>query len=211
LFNFSHLAHQTYLTQPNLIQSLKELNFECSRLGDVQEDLKEIEPILRNTDMLSFDLSAIRMSDSPAHADGSPHGLYGEQACAIARYAGISNTLSSFGLYELNPLLDPTKQSTKLAAHLVWHFLQGFANRKAEHPLQHPKNFIRYMVSLQANDYEIVFWKSKTNDRWWMELPTFNNRTLLEKRFIPCSHKDYITASQDEIPLRWLNALHRMH
>ncbi len=210
LFNFSHLAHQTYLTQPDLLTAMKELSFECQRLGEVQNDIKEVEPTLRNSDMLSFDMKAVRMSDAPAHIDGSPHGLYGEQACTIARYAGISNQLSSFGLFELNPAYDNNRQSTKLAAHIVWHFLQGLAKRKNEHPEQHPKNFLKYMVTLQANEYEIIFWKSKTNGRWWMELPIFDNKKYLEKRFLPCSENDYLIACRDEIPPRWLNGIHRM-
>ena len=46
-----------------------------------------------------------------------------------------------------------------------------------------------------------TFLQSKRTGRWWMQLPN--------KKFIPCSYKDYVTASQNEIPERWLRAQER--
>ncbi|MEY4098666.1 MAG: hypothetical protein RL170_1510, partial [Bacteroidota bacterium] len=37
--------------------------------------------------------------------------------------------------------------------------------------------------------------------RWWMQ--THNNQ------WAPCSYKDYLVASNNEIPERWLRALER--
>ncbi|MBD0279751.1 MAG: arginase, partial [Flavisolibacter sp.] len=38
--------------------------------------------------------------------------------------------------------------------------------------------------------------QSKRTGRWWMQLP--------DKQYIACSHNDYLQASQNEIPERWL-------
>ncbi len=67
--------------------------FDVSRLGHIQSKLEEAEPILRNADILSFDISAIRQSDAPACATTTPNGLYGEEACQVMRYAGMSDKL----------------------------------------------------------------------------------------------------------------------
>lgn len=211
VFNFSHLGHQTYLTDPELLKVLNDMHFECMRLGDIQEDIRNAEPLLRNADLLTMDMDVIRSSDHSAHTSGNPHGLYGEQACALARYAGISDTVSSFGLYNYQPRLDTRHRSAQLAAHLIWHFMQGFYYRKPDHPAQNPKNYIKYLVSLKDHDYEITFWKHKLTDRWWYELPQITENIFHKMRFVPCSYNEYLTACQDEIPERWLKGIERLY
>ena len=49
--------------------------------------------------------------------------------------------------------------------------------------------------------FMIIFLQSKKTGRWWMQLPN--------KKFIACSYKDYVQASQNEIPERWLRAQER--
>jgi len=43
--------------------------------------------------------------------------------------------------------------------------------------------------------------QSKKTNRWWMQMP--------DKNFIACSYKDYVSASTNDIPERWLRALER--
>jgi hypothetical protein len=50
-------------------------------------------------------------------------------------------------------------------------------------------------------EVETVFLQSKKTGRWWMQLP--------DKKFIACSYKDYLLASSNEIPERWLRAQER--
>ena len=51
------------------------------------------------------------------------------------------------------------------------------------------------------NEVESVFLQSKKTGRWWMQLPN--------KKIIPCSYNDYVQASRNEIPERWLRAQER--
>ena len=41
-----------------------------------------MEPVIRQTNLLSFDVCAIKHSDAPANGE-SPNGLTGEEACTL--------------------------------------------------------------------------------------------------------------------------------
>ena len=125
LFNFAQIGYQKYLTDPQSVETLTKLKFDTHRLGFCQNNIDQLEPIIRDADLLSFDLSAIRWSDFTAHSEPTPHGFYGEQACQIMRYAGWSDRLSSVGIYEFNPSHDDLTQSAQLVAQMVWHFVEG--------------------------------------------------------------------------------------
>ena len=209
LFSANHLGHQIFYNDPKHIDVLESLNYDVLRLGDVKQDIFEIEPILRNADMLSFDLSALRSSDAPANALTSPNGLSGEEACQLCRFAGFSNKMSSFGLYEFNPHLDQNNQGAKQASQMVWYFIEGFANRREnDYPSENNAQFTKYFVKLESSDYEIVFWKSSLSNKWWMEVP---QEGIEHNKYIPCSYKDYENAMQDELPDKWMKVYARLN
>ncbi|MFT4969775.1 MAG: formiminoglutamase [Chitinophagales bacterium] len=209
LFSASHLGHQLFYNDPRSIDVLETLNYDVLRLGEVKKDIFEMEPILRNADMLSFDLSALRSSDAPANALTSPNGLSGEEACQLCRFAGYSNKISSFGLYEFNPYFDQNNQGAKQASQMIWYFIEGFANRKEnDYPSENNDQFIKYYVKLESSDYEIVFWKSNFSNKWWMEVPQKN---IKHNKFIPCSYKDYENAMRDELPDKWMKVYAKLN
>ncbi|MGD9494073.1 MAG: formimidoylglutamase, partial [Bacteroidales bacterium] len=122
LFNYSNLGYQTYLVEQDAIALMKKLFFDSTRLGQAKSDMTETEPLIRNADLLSFDMSAIRMSDCPAASFPSPNGFNGEDACQIMRYAGLSEKLSSAGIFELCPANDRDGMSAHLAAQMLCIF-----------------------------------------------------------------------------------------
>ncbi|MFQ3575012.1 MAG: arginase family protein [Cytophagales bacterium] len=77
LFHFANLAYQSYLNDPSLIDVLERLYFENIRLGLLRENIKEVEPIIRMADLMSFDISAVKMQDAPGHPSVRPFGLTG--------------------------------------------------------------------------------------------------------------------------------------
>lgn len=207
LFNLSLLGYQTYFVDQKSIEIIEKLKFDAHRLGKLKEKLEEVEPLVRTADMLSFDISAIRHSDAAANAYSSPNGFYGEDACQIARYAGMSDNLTSIGFYEMNPKLDVQNQSAMLMSQMIWYFADGYANRKNDLPLSDKSNFIKYTTSLKNNQYQLVYYKSKKSNRWWMEVPISSQNSKYEKHhLIPCSYHDYETACNDELPDRWWQA-----
>ncbi|MCB0446836.1 MAG: formimidoylglutamase, partial [Gelidibacter sp.] len=105
LFNYTNVGYQTYLVDPESIKLMDRLYFDTYRIGKVRTNLENVEPLTRNADMITVDISAIKHADAPANPNASPNGFYGEEVCQIMRYAGISDKLSSIGFYELNPSL----------------------------------------------------------------------------------------------------------
>ncbi len=211
LFNFSNLGYQTYFTGVENVALMKKLHFEANRLGQVQTDIQETEPIVRNADLLSVDISAVRQSDAPGHARPSPNGFYGEELCQILLYAGLSDKCSGLGLYEYNPLFDRNAQTAQLYAQSLWYFFEGVGQRKMDLPLSNPNNYITYRVAFEQQDQEITFIKSMKSDRWWMKLPTDGTRNrYMSQHLLPCSYRDYQMACNNEVPERWWNAVHKM-
>jgi arginase family enzyme len=212
LFNFTNIGYQTYFVDQAAIDLMHNLFFDIYRLGVLHSDITMVEPLVRNADLFSFDMSAIRQSDAPGNANATPNGFYGEEACQMARYAGMSDKITSAGFFEMNPALDRNGQTAHLLAQMIWYFIDGFYHRQDDHPSASIDNYIRYNV--QVTDFEdgIVFYKSKTTDRWWMELKCADNiREKYRRHYIvPCSGADYQTALADEIPDRWWQAYQKL-
>ena len=205
LFNYSNIGYQTYLVDQASLQMMNKLYFDVYRLGTVRDKIEEAEPIIRQADMLSFDMTAIKHSDAPANPNASPNGFYAEEACQMMRYAGMNDKLSSIGIYEINPAFDESGKTSHLAAQMIWCFMDGFYNRKNDFPNRTSPDYTRFHVILQDDKYEINFYKSKKSDRWWMEIPYPPHKDLKFERhtLIPCSYKDYELATNNEIPDRW--------
>jgi len=212
LFNYTNIGYQTYLVDQKAIDLMSKLFFDTYRLGNIRENIEESEPYIRNCDMLSFDITAIRMSDAPGNAYALPNGFYGEEACQIARYAGFSDKLTSIGFYEYNPQLDNRYQTAALISQIIWYFIDGFYNRKNDFPHIQKDDYLKYRVSVDDNKQEIVFYKSKKSDRWWMEVPCPTDLKSNYQRhyLVPCSYKDYLSALKEEMPNRWWQVFQKL-
>ncbi|MGE0567784.1 MAG: formimidoylglutamase [Bacteroidia bacterium] len=204
LFNYSNIGYQTYLVDAEGLGMMERLFFDVYRLGQIRDKIEDSEPIIRQADMLSFDMSVIKHSDSPAYPNPSPNGLYSEEVCQMMRYAGMSDKLSSIGFYEMNPVFDERGQSAHLLAQMIWCFIDGYYSRKNDYPSRTNQEYLRFHVVLE-DKYEINFYKSRKSDRWWMEVPYPPHKGVQFERhtLIPCSQKDYDLAMKSEIPDRW--------
>lgn len=212
LFNFSNLAYQTYFTSQESLRVMDKLYFDVHRLGEISGQVSVAEPVIRNANMMSIDVGAIRSSDAVGNANASPNGLYGEEACQIARYAGFNDKLSSIGFYEFNPAYDNNGQTATLVAQMIWYFIDGFYNRKKDFPLNPKSQYLIYKTSLKHEDHEVIFVKSKKSDRWWMQVPYPSGGSANERfHLVPCRYDDYQTAVSGEMPDLWWRTYQKLN
>lgn len=211
LFNYSNLGFQTHHVLENEIELLRKMYFDVYRLGEVQTGLETVEPVVRNADLLSVDLTSIRSSDFPSNTLNEPNGFYGEQICAISRYAGLSDKLTSFGIYNTD-VVASDERSANLIAQMLWYFIWGVFKRKKDYPFADKSEYTKYTVTLGGGKYDVVFYKSPRSDRWWMEVPYPSQRgKKYERHFmVPCTYDDYLRACEDEIPDRWWQTFQKL-
>ena len=202
LLNFTNIGCQSYFTNETEILLLDEQLHDVLRLGVAQEDISITEPLLRDADIVSLNIGAVKQSDAPAHFDPSPNGFFSNEACQLSWYAGMSDKVSAFGIFDVNPLFDNNNQTSHLAAQIIWYFIEGFYNRKQEYPVTNIQNHKKYIVYLDEIKRELIFFQSQITMRWWIEVPC-KNIGKLKNIYIACTENDYKKASHQEIPDRW--------
>ena len=206
--HYINIGYQTYLNDQQVINRFLKRRSELVRIGDVRQAIYLTEPLFRDSDATVFDISAVRQSDAPGTMSPSPNGFYGEEICLLARYAGISDKLKVFGLFDVNPEFDMRSQTSGLAAQILWFFLEGFSQKQYETPVLSISNsgrFIKYHVRVSDLEDDLIFVKSNLTDRWWIELPSEKDQNL----YVACSHEDYLKANRNEVPERWVKAMER--
>lgn len=199
LFNYSNVGYQTYFNAQEEIDLIEKLFFDAYRLGEISSNSSIAEPVFRDADMVSLDLTSVKSCDSGNFATFAPNGFNGKEICSLSRYAGISDKVSIFGIFNHNN----TANEALLIAEIVWYFIEGFHYRSNEYPFGSRENYIKYIVPI--DDEELVFYKSDVSDRWWIEIPFVSNvnNKLKRNTLLPCTYEDYLGACDQEIPERW--------
>jgi formiminoglutamase len=196
--HYNHIGFQSYYVHPRMLETMDKLRFDCFRVGHVKENIDEMEPVIRNSTLFSFDISAIAHAYAPA-GTVSPNGFNGEEACVLMRYAGMSANVNSIGIYGYDAQHDRDDLTAKQVSHMLWYILDGRSRAKREAQLDEKESFNEYHTAFA--EVATTFLQSKKTGRWWMQLP--------DRKFIACSYKDYLLASSNEIPERWLRAQER--
>lgn len=204
LFNYSILGYQTPLVKQSELDLFEKLYFDTVRLGEFNADFKVGEPMLRNTDLLSIDLQALRASDFKGTYYTQPNGFFNQELCQLAKYAGISDKLTSLGLFNLLPG-DMAESAHEEIAQIVWYFIDGVSQRVGDFPIGTKKSYTKFTVFLDEIDHEVVFFKSNLSERWWMEVPYPPIKGVKFERhhMVPCNKEDYEHALVGEIPNLW--------
>jgi formiminoglutamase len=208
LFNYCNVGYQTYFNSQEEISLLDNLFFDTYRLGEAKI-LENIEPVFRNSDIVSIDIGAVRQSEAPGNNNSSPNGFYGEDICAISRYAGLSDKVSSFGIYEYNFKHDNNNQTAHLIAQMIWYFIEGVNFRVKDYPFSGKENYQKFTVLLEE-DEPLLFYKSNKSGRWWIEINILSNNKYKRHALIPCTYKDYKDATKQLIPEKWYKAMRKM-
>lgn len=208
LLNYSNIGFQTYYNSQEEIDLIKKLYFDSYRLGEVSANLNLVEPLTRDADIVSFDITAIQASElSTGKGYRSPNGFSGKEACAIARYAGLSSKVSSFGLFELTNHL--SESGAMLLAQILWYYIEGVHCRIQESSFASEVHFKKYIVP--SPDMDLVFYESLVSRRWWVQLPENELYGNKYKRaaLISCTQEDYLVACDHQIPDRIYKAFRK--
>lgn len=202
LFNFCNLGYQTYLNSQEEIDLIEKLFFDAYRLGEVSNTISISEPVFRDADLVSIDLTSIKSADSGNFISFAPNGFNGKEICSLSRYAGISDKVSVLGIFNHNNSI----QESVIIAQIVWYFIEGYHYRSNEYPFGSKENYLKYIVPLEEE--ELVFFNSDKTDRWWIEIPFISNGNTKLKRntLLPCSYEEYLQACNQELPERWWKA-----
>jgi hypothetical protein len=202
LFNYCNLGFQTYYNSQEEIDLMEKLFFEAYRLGDLSNNIAIAEPVFRDSDLVSLDLTSVMSSDSGNFITFAPNGFSGKEICSLSRYAGISDKISLFGIFNHNNI----KQEAVLIAQIVWYFIEGFHYRSNEYPFGSKEDYLKYIVPIEEE--QLVFYKSNKTERWWIEIPfiSITSNKLKRNTLLPCTYDDYLGACNQELPERWWKA-----
>ncbi len=196
--HYNHIGFQSYLVHPSMLETIDKLHFDCFRVGKVKENMEEMEPVIRNSQMLSFDIAAIQHAYAPSNRL-TPNGFTGEEACTLMQYAGMSPNISSIGIYGHIPNYDEHELTAKQISQMLWYVMDGIYKGKQEAALDNNNEFNEFHLAFA--DVETTFLQSKRTGRWWIQLPN--------GKYIACSKQDYLIAASNEIPERWMRAVER--
>lgn len=208
LFNYTVLGYQSYYNNIDEIALLDHLLFDAFRLGDFTADITKVEPYLRDADMVSVDITSVQAA-CLGNLHCHPNGWNSREVCALARYAGMSNSCKSFSITEIDKVkLGP--QAAMLLAQIIWYFLEGVNFRIADENFNDENHFKNYQVPIK--DLTLHFKKSLMSGRWWVKLPkSLHSDTKIKSvALLPCSYEDYLTACDQELPERWLKAQRKL-
>lgn len=202
LFNFCNIGYQTYYNSQEEIDLIEKLFFDAYRLGEVSNNISIAEPVFRDADLVSIDLKSVKSSDSGNFIDFNPNGFNGKEICSLSRYAGISDKVTSFGVFNHNS----SDQEAVLIAQICWYFIEGYHYRSNEYPFGSRESYLKYIVPLEEED--LIFYKSDKTERWWIEIPHIlsSNNKLKKNTLLPCSYEEYLGACNQEMPERWWKA-----
>ncbi|GIZ08908.1 formimidoylglutamase [Flavobacterium sp. UMI-01] len=205
LFNYCNIGYQTYYNPQEEIDLIEKLFFDAYRLGEISNNIALAEPVFRDADIVSLDLNSVKSADSGNFVSFEPNGFDGKEICALSRYAGISDKVSMFGVFNHGN----SAQESKLIAQIIWYFIEGYHYRSNEYPFGSRESYIKFIVPIEEET--LIFYKSDKTDRWWIEIPFVvnGNNKLKRNTLLPCSYEEYLGACNQELPERWWKALRK--
>ncbi len=203
IFGFNLLGYQRHYVPDQLFSKTKGVGNHLG-LGQLHGNPLLAEPVFRNSDFVSFDFGTLKFSETYGKQK-LPNGLYSEDICQLARYAGLSTRLKVLGIFEVQEDAGLTGVNIQLAAQAAWYFLEGMIQQSPVKP-EDQEGFIIHKVEVWQVETPLVFYENKENGQWWMQLQSFDNSFL----YFACSEQDFIDASLNEIPEMWLKYVQKI-
>ena len=211
LYHLMHVGSQQHLNDPQLEVVARERHFEFYGLGRARAGLAELEPAVRDADLLMFNVGALAMADCPDQEGVHASGFSLQEAGQLCYYAGNSDRLSSFSVYGIAGSAESpraTELSHAAYAQMAWYFLYGVSRRHGDFPAR-TDGLTEYVIDT-AGAGRLTFWRSPRSSRWWVQVPVDDYRGEDRNRLVACSQHDYQRTSQEgKVPDRILAAFAR--
>lgn len=197
--DLSILGLQNYLVSSQQDSLLQTNRYDTIRLGEIRgQGISKTEIPLRDGHLLSIDLRVVKGHYQFSEKVTSPHGLEPHEACQLSRYAGLSDQLKIFGIFEVATGNNIETENEVLGSQMVWHFLDGYINRFGDFPVRSLDEYKYFVVHLEEIGEGLRFYQNPANGRWWMEVPGQTNMKV-----VACDYEDYRKALRKELPEKW--------
>ncbi len=194
----NYLAYQRHLCTLSDIYAIEENNYNSLSLGKMRSFPSQLEPILRDVQILNIDLNAMRTSDAPNITNTIPSGLNAEELCQILKYTGSSDHLNSvFFNFQINSL--HFEEEANLIAESIWYLFEGRNMKITDHPSK-SKDISTFIVHSTELDEDLLFVKHNQSGKWWLEFISED----VSRVYLSCSYEEYQLAINDEVPERLL-------
>ena len=204
LQNLSLFGIQSFFNHPSKFKMLDQLFIDYFNLGDLKKNINEVEPELREAQIVSVDVRSIKYADMPAQTLGMPNGFDGIEICQLARFSGIAPQNKFFGVFEYNPLLDQRLTGANLIAQMLWYYVEGKHINQIEYPKILKSELLKFYVENEV--LKLIFYQNPKTKRWWVEITQFETNS----RLIPCSEKDYKEALKGHMSKRILRIINKI-
>lgn len=210
-FHLCHIGAQRHLVDPALAALFERRHFDTFPLGLARAELTELEPAIRDCDVMQFHIGSILHAEAPAQEGWHASGFSLQEASQLCFYGGNSDRMASFGVYGC-----PSEGDSNTALHLTaaayaqlaWYFLYGMSLRCNDFPVE-SKGMTEYVVDTQLRD-QVTFWRSPRSGRWWVQVPIDAPAGSPRNRLVSCSERDYqLTREAGKLPDRILSAFVR--
>ena len=183
---YSLLGFQSYYTDNLILEELRSFEVECIRLAEVQKDLLDIEPIIREANFLFLDLSSLRYNEFLYVKNSLPAGFNSLEICKIFHYYGLSQTNQFVFIEGYAPEKDNEKIGAIQIAQYLWHFITSLSLKEL-----YTQEKIEYEINNIENkklSLRIKFRKCPITERWWFETE--------DDVWQSCSYLDFFTAQK---------------
>ena len=199
---FSNIGHQYCHTDSEILEFCSENLHENIRLGELRSDIKVVEPILRDSNIVSLSLSSIKEFEKRGRI--YPNGFTNEEISKIVNYVGHSCDLNSFLILDIDDTFNNSNKFTFLLAELLWYFFYGVNYSVNETPVKEAMGFSTFCVHIEDMDEDITFVKSLLTNRWWICVYDFDEEKY---EYISCDKSEYEQACNNIIPDKYYRFL----
>jgi arginase family enzyme len=85
---------------------------------------------------VSLDIDGVRSIEAPGCSAPQVLGFHAEEAIAMAELAGAEAAVTSFGIYELSPALDPSGITAAVVTQCIVGFFRGYSKRQSQRKIR---------------------------------------------------------------------------